>query len=300
MSAILHPDKIPFSISDLTTTDIDSLTHILSQPLWVPNSDSSPLGTRQLWDRQKAISKLIQDLPFHLRRPIPSQTRIVSFISRKCNDDIPPACHLCDAHSRLNAQLIQTILSRIQIEVGERLNTFAKNMSKLSPEYKDLVCELRALHALWIPPDVYRKTYLSEPHTKWTFQPDECGACILARIGEDKHTLMLLRMTILARQKRRLPEPRLLRWVDGWIDWTGAAEEIRKESNEKEKELGKTRRVFHKRVKPSGFEKNVDEVPPKKKAGVEKEGRKESSSPLSEDYGFEEDIINGYQPSYSR
>ncbi len=301
MDAILHPDKIPFSISELSHTDIDSLTHILSQPLWLPGAQS-PLASRQLWDRQQAIAKLIQDLPFHLRRPIPKQTSIVSFIAKRT--DIPTACRLCKAHSKLNAQLIQTILSRIQVEIGERLNTFTKNVSGLSREHQDLVGRLRALHALWIPLEIYRKTYLSESKLKWTFQPDGCGACIIARIGEDRETLMLLRTTILARQKRHLAEPRLLRWVEGWIAWTGAAEEILVESNAKERKLRKMRRMFQKRAKPSGLhaiQEDEHEVPPTKTRVEHGQRNGNSHSPVSEDYAldYENDIIDGYRPSYS-
>lgn len=240
MSAILHTDRIPFEVWELADKDIELLTNILSQPIWTPETvRRSALDEEVNMDRKQAVTRLVQDLPSHLRRPIPKQTKVVNFIARHC--DIPPASQLCKAHTRLNSQIIQMILAALEIEVGKRLNTLASDMQRLSEAHRDLVTDLRALHALWLPPRNYRANFLREPESKWAFQPDECGACILARIGEDAKTLLLLRTALLARQQRHRPEPRLIRWIDGWISWTGLGNDIIRESEKRAQGLRKAR-----------------------------------------------------------
>jgi hypothetical protein len=56
-------------------------------------------------------------------------------------------------------------------------------------------------------------------------------------------TIIALRTVILSRKRKHRPEPRLLRWVEGWIGWTGEAESLRVMSEDDGLELNKARRA---------------------------------------------------------
>lgn len=211
MTALLRSHPIPFSISDLSRYDIDLLTQILSQ---TPNDNSQLRG----------VSNLIRALPHHLRAPIPFQARVADLLPRSAR---APACPpLCSLHRTLNAQLIHAIFTAIVVEVGIRLNRLAAS-TRLDREQERLVQGLRELQALWLIPGIYRTTFRANPSPRWRYQDDACEACILSIIGNSTSTITALRTVILSRLQRHRPKPRLLRWVDGWIGWTGRAESLR-------------------------------------------------------------------------
>ncbi len=227
MAALLSSHPIPFSLSDLSQPDIDLLTQILSQ---IPNGK----------DHRKALSTLIKTLPHHLRAPILLQSKIVHLLPQSVK---APACApLCSLHRPLNAQLIRTIFTAVAIEVGIRLNTLASSTC-LNPEQEGLVQSLRRLQALWLAPETYHKTFSAHPDPSWPYQTDACEACMLSRIGASIPTIIALRTVILSRKRKHRPEPRLLRWVEGWIGWTGEAESLRVMSEDDGLELNKARRA---------------------------------------------------------
>ena len=287
------------SLSDLTEDDVEQLSYILSQPLWPFDVEARP--ERNLWrERQDTIARLVGDLPSHLRRPIPMQTSVVDFLERHTYY-IPSACRLCQSHSRLNSQLIQDILAFVQAEVGRRLNPLARSI--FFP-HQALVKDLRALHALWLLPANYRIHFLREPEPRWTFQPDQCGACILARIGKHVETLILLRTALLTRQKRHLGDPRLLRWVEGWIAWSGLGEELRAESDSRVRWLRQAKRFVRKpsrRCPTTETEENQADISASETlAETQPENREDKASTTSDEDNVEESIIGCYVPDHLR
>ena len=305
-SSILESGRLPMfrsqepalSLSDLTENDVEQLSHVLSKPLWAIGVEARP--ERTLWrERQDAIARLVGDLPSHLRRPIPMQTSVVDFFERHTYY-IPSACRLCQSHSRLNSQLIQDILAYVQAEVGNRLNPLAQSISLFSSPHQALVNDLRALHALWLPPADYRIYFLREPTPRWSFQPDRCGACILARIGEHVETLILLRTTLLARQKRHLDDPRLLRWVEGWIAWSSPGEDLVIESDSRARSLRQAKKFVRKPSRPCPMtetEKHEADISATETlAETQPENREDKSSTTSNEENFEESIIDSYVP----
>ncbi|KAI9876779.1 MAG: hypothetical protein M1830_005724 [Pleopsidium flavum] len=231
MAALLSSHPIPFSLSDLSQANIDLLTQILSQ---TPTDKN----------HRKALSTLIKTLPHHLRAPVPHQSKIVNRLSLSIN--VPACAPLCSLHSPLNAQLIRTIFTAVATEVGIRLNTLASSTC-LHPEQKALVQNLRKLQALWLAAETYSKTPSAHPDPSWPYQIDACEACMLARIGASIPTITALRTVILSRKRKYRPEPRLLRWVDGWIGWTGEAESLRVISEDDGAKLKKARRAARRR-----------------------------------------------------
>ncbi|KAI9750908.1 MAG: hypothetical protein M1815_001519 [Lichina confinis] len=303
MSTLMFPDRL----NDLSDKDIDSLTNILSQPIQSANPRLS-FDDRALKYRRQAIKKLVQGLPSDLLRPIPMQTKVVNFLAKHMY--IPPASFLCDTHKRLNSQIVRYVLVAIEIEIGKRLNSLILNMSALSTEHKKLISSLRALNALWTPPHDYRQNFLCEPEQKWRYQEDDCGACMLARIGEDEGTLLLLRTTLLARMQPDLADPRLLRWVEGWVSWSGRGDEIRAESKKLAKSLRPARKTARevrlRRSRPvramSMIPENTLPEQPKLITGPAdaEDDNEDAASDHSDNNDWAESILNGYAPSSSR
>lgn len=303
MSTLMFPDRL----NDLSDKDIDSLTHILSQPIQSANPRLS-FDDKALKYRRHAIKKLVQALPSYLLRPIPMQTTVVNFLAKHMY--IPPASFLCETHKRLNSQIVRYVLVAIEIEIGKRLNSLILNMSALSAEHQKLINHLRALNALWTPPHDYRQNFLCEPEQKWRYQEDDCGACMLARIGEDEDTLVLLRATLLARMQPDLADPRLLRFVDGWISWTGRGDEIGAESKTLARSLRPARKIARdvrrRRCRPIRPMSMIpeDNLPEQAKritgrVGAE-DDNEDATSEHSDNNDWAESILNGYAPSSSR
>ncbi|KAH0837528.1 hypothetical protein AYO21_05016 [Fonsecaea monophora] len=149
---------------------------------------------------------------------------IPSFLrsSRLENILLPPRGHLCQQHKSLHYDAVDVVLHHVQLEVGIRLNNLIAHCNLLSPEQYDRVMRLRALHALWLTPDDYAKTFLvSSQGSKWSYQSDRCRACILSRITCDLEILLDLRWTIRSRTTSTFVAahgtPRLQSWVQVWI-----------------------------------------------------------------------------------
>jgi len=208
-----HRQPIPFFLSDLSQPDIDLLTLLLSQ---APTA-SQPSSSAHHPGNHPALRALIHTLPTHLLAPLPHQHTIVSLFPRTTN--LPPCAPLCPLHRPLNAQLIRIIFTALTTELGPRLDALATH---LHPSH--LLLRLRPLHALWLPAPTYRARFHADHLPLWAFQPDGCEACMLARVGADKATLVALRTLLLSRRRKGRPAPRLLRWVDGWIAAVGGQE----------------------------------------------------------------------------
>ncbi|KAI9721242.1 MAG: hypothetical protein M1812_002403 [Candelaria pacifica] len=213
MAGLFSSQKIPFSIADLSKSDISLLTQILSLP---PSANKGTLTRRQT---TQASSTLVSSLPKHLRAPIPYQHRIVTFISKHV-PSMPPStlAPLCPTHSTMNTQLIHSIFTCLALEVGIRLNTLTVHMH-LYPEQETFIHSLRELHSLWLAPEVYKRTFLESPPAKWSYETSRCEACMLARIGGDADMICKLKVALVSRLRSNHREPLLVRWVDGWLDW---------------------------------------------------------------------------------
>lgn len=135
---------------------------------------------------------------------------------------LPSRGQLCKVHKYLHHDMVETILHQIQREVGTRLNDLVSHSEMLSPEQYSRVLRLRALHVLWTPPQEFQRLFCSLPSdSKWTYQSDGCGACIVSKITSDLQILFGLRCAFRSRATRAFVAkhgtPRLQPWVQVWI-----------------------------------------------------------------------------------
>ncbi|KAI9675779.1 MAG: hypothetical protein M1817_001146 [Caeruleum heppii] len=122
---------------------------------------------------------------------------------------------LCATHESLRPRLVHTLFTSLIGEVSVRLEPFVLGFPALPLPQQRLVHNLRGLQALWLSPTQYRAK--ANGLDRWTFQPDRCEACVLARVGADPETVGGLRAVLLSRVKPGRICPRFLRWVEAWI-----------------------------------------------------------------------------------
>ena len=191
-------------ISDLSSSDVTKLTKILQL---LPHEDPITYSNRTL--------SLTSSLPIHLRRP--------NRLSRLLLPSHTSSTALCPLHSKLHAPVTHGIFTLLALEVGIRLNSLIQYSQLLTATQTAHTTRLRALHALWLSPSTYAKSFLGAPATssQWTYQPSGCEACILSRVSGSLPTLLDLRSALLSRTTRRFVrrygEPALLSWIDGWL-----------------------------------------------------------------------------------
>ena len=208
------------SCTNLTPEEIRHLTHILRL---LPDAD--PIAYTTLITILLSSSSLT---PSRIKRP----HRISALFHRSTPFGSPPS-PLCALHSRLNAHTIHSLFTRLTCEVGRNLNSLVLHNQLLNAGQRDLMERVRELHALWLSPTDYRKTFLQSPppmENKWPFRCEKCEACILARVGGDMGVLLDLRMVVLARTKTaglhrggNIKAPTLLRFVEAWLEEIGRA-----------------------------------------------------------------------------
>jgi hypothetical protein len=144
----------------------------------------------------------------------------------------------------------------VTAECGFRLSPLTDTRvreERLSDEGREWVRRMELLSSLWMDPDVFREAFnvQSEELTR-EFVQGGCEACILARIGGDVEVLADLRVAVLARSRRhRRERPRLLKFVEAWIGWTGEREEIDEWSDDLAHDIKKVRRRLRMERRPS-------------------------------------------------
>ncbi|KAI9753523.1 MAG: ADP-ribosylation factor protein 3 [Chaenotheca gracillima] len=264
--------KSTVSLSQLSTSDLDALTNVLRVSFTEnlsPFERSSNSGTFAA-ESQATVTDLIKHLPPHLLRASSSASqvggwhgRIVAFFARKRGDG-RAAAPLCKVHKALEPHLIRSIFSAHVAEISIRLNDLiayhtSPSAGTLPSHLEALIARLRAIHALWVPPDIYKDCFFKDPHPKWKFQADGCEACMLARIGGDLLTVLDLRVAAASRRSSRRmkhfaetgqrPPARLWRWVDSLVGWNGRYPDIERHTQKDVKALRRARRAARFEVK---------------------------------------------------
>lgn len=186
-------------IQDIPQKWVPYLARLLQ---YQPHEDADALSHR--------ILRGVKQLPSSLK-----PSRLEMFI-------LPSRGHLCKVHKYLHHDLVETILQHIQREVGTRLNDLVSHSEMLSPEQYSRVLRLRGLHALWTPPQEFQRLFCSlSSDSKWAYQNDGCGACIVSKIASDLQILFGLRCAFRSRATRAFVAkhgtPRLQPWVHVWI-----------------------------------------------------------------------------------
>ena len=191
----------------LSSSEIVKLTRILQL---LPREDAISYTTR--------VNALARVLPTSLKRPSSLSALFRQF---RAHYDVSP---LCPLHKCLDGKIIHGLFTLVSLEVGVRLNEVIAHKECLTIPQCALVEELRALHSLWLPPKIYKQTFLQGPvDSRWPYQHDHCEACMLARIGGDWPILIRLRAAVLSRTCSRTAyrngrgPPRLIVFLESWI-----------------------------------------------------------------------------------
>ncbi|KAK5446580.1 hypothetical protein LTS15_009512 [Exophiala xenobiotica] len=187
-------------IQDIPRLHVPALCKILQ---FTPNIDLS--------QHAKSILDLARPLPYSLRT-----SRVERLL-------LPSQGHLCHMHKCLDYETVETILRKIQVEIGPRLNNLVSQFQILNSEQRNCITHLRNLHALWLPRREFEITFVvSADDVTWTYQVDQCEACIISRIAGDLTILQDLRCALRSRAtSRHLAKhglPRLQLWVESWIE----------------------------------------------------------------------------------
>lgn len=214
-------------IEDLSGRDCKLLTQLLAiAPGHTPGEG---------WLRDQA--HCLTGFPQILRRPESILTRLIMALP-----GTPDKACLCKTHKPLNPQLIRRIFLQVSAECTTRLARLVENQL-LPKDLHAFVKRLQKINSLWMSPEFYRVAFNAMPaDARLERVSSGCEACIIASIGGNHQILSDLRASMLGREKKRLPMPRLLPLVEAWIDWTGRGDTIRSESHALGREIRGCRR----------------------------------------------------------
>lgn len=184
----------PLRATDLSSRDMERLTKVL-------HIDAKADGRA---DRK--VVEQIKKLPVHLRR---------SMAYRLVPGSIAPATTLCNLHKGINPYVIGNIFGLVVDEVTMQFKCMDQFPELIPREQAEVVRNLKAIKGMWLEPS---RAKPPSPET-WSFQSNECRACMLSRIAMDRGILCDLRMTLLSRTrtKKKHRAPRLLSFVDECI-----------------------------------------------------------------------------------
>lgn len=190
-----------FSLGDIPRKHIPKLANILQ---------FRPKENHQ--DQEQRVKTTVKTLPSKLKGP----GRLIRLL-------LHPRIDACEWHKGLNRCVTDVILHYIQIEIGVRLNSLISHSELLPPEHFDRISRLRELHALWLGPEEFEKTFLiPTQNVPWKYQVNKCDACILSCIAGNMQTLLDLRCVVSSRATSKFVAkhgiPRLQIWVDAWIE----------------------------------------------------------------------------------
>ncbi|KAH8815749.1 hypothetical protein F5884DRAFT_192093 [Xylogone sp. PMI_703] len=154
----------------------------------------------------------------------------LSKLSRKLEFTLKSASdpHLCPTHKVLNPHLIHRIFLLVTDETTRRLGRLARHPGGLPPNVQSFLKRMQMMNSIWMDEGLYRVTFRATPYdARYDKFPTDCEACILASVGGNESLLSDLRAGILGRKrKEQKKNSRLLRIVDGWMDWTGKGDEL--------------------------------------------------------------------------
>ncbi|KAJ9645644.1 hypothetical protein H2204_001225 [Knufia peltigerae] len=186
-------------IQNIPREHVPTLTKILQFP---PDVD--------VREHVKSLAGLIKPLPYTLRT-----SRVERVILRQQGN-------LCGLHNFLDHETVETVLSKIKVEIGPRLNSLVSQCQLLTPGQRKCVTELQRLHALWTPRREFEMTFICcADDIKWKYEASQCEACIVSRIAGDLQTMLNLRCMVRSRATSKHVAkhglPRLQVWIESWI-----------------------------------------------------------------------------------
>ncbi|ELR06695.1 hypothetical protein GMDG_00312 [Pseudogymnoascus destructans 20631-21] len=203
-------------VEDLSHNDILTLTKLLRLP------ERSQIDEYWLVGQEKKIGYL----PAHLKRTKALLPRLVEKFTSPSTKAI-----LCPSHRCLDSQLIRRLFLTIVDECSTRVRRFTDS----PPADRDIRAwwtRVKTINSLWTQPILYRYLFNANPgDPEFEYTHSECEACILGTIGGNMTMLADLRICAITRRTNHGPIPRIIRFIDGWLYWTGIAETIKAESD---------------------------------------------------------------------
>jgi hypothetical protein len=226
-------------MDDLSQTDVQALTNILSLPF----------GEKPTASWLAAQANLIDDLPPHLRR----QRDIITRLTLAFSHD---KAILCPDHKGLDGKLIRHMFITIARECTEACQKLSNDHS-ITGEVREFVQRLRSINSLWTEPNMYRILFDNRPNApKLDFLRFKCEACIISTVSSDARMLKdLLIASITRRRKSQVRQPRLCRFVEAWLEHRGVAEQVRADSEELINKVREARRAVQMVQKAKKHEK---------------------------------------------
>ncbi|KAI1094401.1 hypothetical protein F5B19DRAFT_55761 [Rostrohypoxylon terebratum] len=212
-------------VRDLSGANVKCLTKLLSRR---PEYGIA-MPSRRWLSRQ---DEKLKTLPSELLRTSNLLKRLVIKIADKIDPSvIDPRAVLCKTHASLNPFLIRRLFLAVAYEVTVHTDLLRSWKDRKDyPIISAFVGRVDAIAALWTEPELYKKCYGMAPfESHMVCVRSGCEACILSAVGANARVLADLRTILIDRVERRLPrpdgrsakEPRLARFVDGWIDHLG-------------------------------------------------------------------------------
>jgi len=87
------------------------------------------------------------------------------------------------------------------------------------------------VNSLWTEPVAYRYLFnVKERGPRLDFVSTHCEACILSRVGGDPQILSDLRVCAETRRRQDTPTPRIIRFIEGWLYWSGSFDRVKQSS----------------------------------------------------------------------
>lgn len=151
---------------------------------------------------------------------------------------------------------------------------FSRAMTKHdipNPNVQNFLSRMQALNALWFTPNEVRRFFPStETLPLPPYVDSGCEACMLAVIGGRPDILFDLRASLISRSRTSGKEPRLLRFVDAYLEACEHMDVLRNTSSslgEEVKDVRKRLRAQHKEKTKTMREKNTRAITQEKKYG---------------------------------
>ena len=214
--------RYPLTTTDLTKPELRKLTEILT----LENPPVYQIARADIPPRiNETIKESIKQLPCALRR-----NKIVQMMPSHSKGR---AADMCASHNGLNPYVVAHLLDLVKAEATQRLVALDRHAEEIHPFDRKLLRSIQAIGRIWgaeIPGDT-TEPVIGAP----SLQGNRCEVCMLARIATEPLFLRNLRIALLSRTrtKKKHRAPRLLRFIDGCIEYhEGYAFRVFHESNQ--------------------------------------------------------------------
>lgn len=200
--------RYPLTTTDLTKPELKKLTEVLT----LDNPPVYQIARADIPPRiNETIKESIKKLPCALRR-----NKIVQMMP---SHSIGRAAVMCASHNGLNAYVVAHLMDLVKVEATERLVALDRHAEEIHPFERKLLRSIQAIGRIWgaeIPGDT-TEPVIGAP----SLQGNRCEVCMLARIATEPLFLRNLRIALLSRTrtKKKHRAPRLLRFIDGCIEY---------------------------------------------------------------------------------